>query len=128
MFKAFSTTMLLGFTAANNIPGHFGWQQGVPPHGHSNCEEIPAQTTEAVGLVPDYDMGGCKCADPLAEWGPGPEVTALWACYCPDNMYNDSPYSDKDFKTDTGKVEASDDRNRQRCGVIAECVQAAVTQ
>ena len=67
MIKSIASTLLLA-VAANANPRSVG----VPPHSH-NCVS-PAGSKIALGLEKDYDMGGCKCADDTAEWGPGPGI------------------------------------------------------
>jgi len=50
--------MLLSFVASNQV--------GVPPHNDGNC--TTKDSPIASGLVRDFVMGGCKCADDDAEW------------------------------------------------------------
>ena len=61
----------------------------VPPHPHG-CKTNRGSI--AFGLEKDYDMGGCKCDDDTAIWGPGSGLDPRWACYCnvPD-QYASSP-------------------------------------
>lgn len=61
-------------------------------------------------------MGGCKCNDDTAEWGPGTDLKENWACWCqiPDQYMSQA---DANVKSD---------KNRRECGVILECQTAAV--
>ena len=101
---SFASAMLLGASAM---------EQGVPPHTH-DCA-TPTGAVMALGLIRDYDMGGCKCADDTAEWMPHapnkPTAKENWSCWCqlPD-MYESMPFKAK-----------KDNRNRRKCGVILEC-------
>lgn len=87
---------------------------GVPPHSHQCKTAVGASPW---GLKRDRDMGGCKCADDTAEWGPGDGLAEEWKCWCtvPD-QYSARPYKKKD------------ERNNRACGVIVECQNAAVLQ
>jgi hypothetical protein len=62
-------------------------------------------------------MGGCKCADDTAEWGPGNGLDEDWKCWCtiPD-QYEARP------------AKKGSEKNNRACGVIVECQNAAVIQ
>jgi len=53
----------------------------TPPQPH-DCKTVLGAKV-AYGLRKDYDMGGCKCNDDTAIWGPGQGGhDERWACYC----------------------------------------------
>ena len=79
--------MLLGVVACQTV--------GVPPETENCATEAGSKI--AYGLIRDYDMGGCKCADDSAEWnraaftgdesenrllGSNGIISENWACYC----------------------------------------------
>jgi len=49
----------------------FAQKVGIPKYTNKLCHD---DTTSkfAQGLIPDTLNGGCKCADPLAQWASGP--------------------------------------------------------
>lgn len=110
MFKTVASALLLALTQAN--PNNVG----VPPHSHNCATEKTAKL--AYGLSRDYDMGGCKCNDDTAEWGPGKKLAEEWSCWC------QVPDTYESFAT----VGLTDDANRRECGVILSCQTAAVLQ
>ena len=114
MFKALASSLLIAAVQSNSKV------VGVPPHSHMCKTE--SNTLAPWGLKRDYDMGGCKCADDTAEWGPGNNVKEEWKCWCtiPDT-YEAMPEDD-------AKASATRENNNRACGVINTCQNAAVLQ
>jgi len=92
------------------------------------------------GTTVDSELGGCKCADPNAEWLTGtaekngpPAIKSkkVSACFCTDGLYPSYPVEEAATKgaaasgTGWAKGQVST-ANRLKCGVIVECLQAAV--
>lgn len=84
-------------------------------------------------------MGGCKCNDDTAVWGPGQGKHAeKWACYCNAlDQYasmEEFKYIDEDgnptqeeYADEATKIKNKiNDKNRKLCGVISSCQTAAV--
>lgn len=124
MFKAISAALLAG--AAFAQPRSYA--RGVPPTTQ-NCR-TDASSTVAWGLVVDREFGGCRCADEQEqEWAPARfPVTTLsatsendWNCRC----LNTDTYLSK-----TGAAGSAADlqEDGKSCGVVIECLNAAVNQ
>jgi len=64
MFKSIAASLAVALTAANP-------NEGVPPHTHNCKTSSDSNAPFALGLSRDYEMGGCKCHDDTAKWGPG---------------------------------------------------------
>jgi len=85
--------------------------QSVPPYKNKECSSSSTQDLFPLGLTPDTELGGCKCADEKLLWASGPftgdyetdggskwtkkkfSLTKKnWACYCNDLlMYSSYP-------------------------------------
>ena len=121
MFKAVSATLLAGaaFAQPNSYTG------GVPPTTQ-NCR-TPDNNRVAWGLVVDREFGGCRCSDEQEQsWKPvylpsntrALDNTADWRCEC--------------LNTDTYLSQVGNaldiQEDGKECGVVVECLNAAVAQ
>jgi len=75
------------------------------------------------GLTVDVEFGGCKCADEDAmEFGPDPDTFAdnSWRCQCLDpDLYQSEPQNG-------ALSDAAFEGNGKKCGIVADCKNAAV--
>jgi len=82
------------------------------------------------GLTVDAEFGGCKCADDGAEFTLDVDFNnrSRWSCKCEStDNYASQPEAIMVTDPDSGKL-VLNDRNGKKCGIIAECQNAAVNQ
>ena len=123
MFRAISAALLT--TAAFAQPASYA--RGVPPTTQ-NCRTDEAASEVAWGLVVDREFGGCRCADEQEqEWGPtrlpvntrDASSERFWACQC---LNTDT------YLSQANPAAANKQEDGKECGVVLECLNAAVEQ
>jgi hypothetical protein len=107
MNKTFSLSVILGAVAG---------QINIPPYTNNKCT-TPSTSTIAYGLIPDTELGGCKCEDVNAVWAKAPFSGTfesdggpkwsdkgfkagedMWSCYCKTQlMYSSYPVEESDI-------------------------------